>query len=300
MPISSTSRDPFELITENSSRDPHRFKAYRYDRTHGDCWREVVEGCLESWRIKAEAFYERLPETGFKPIGLNRILSNYGRTQLPPTPLEDHTVTKEPAITDMTEVLALKVLEWKEQELVLPYPRVLHKESFKLQHHGIDALGYREDPEGYYTLYVIEIMASVENNHPPVTVKRHLNQILPETLNAPDPERLLQDLQTVHDESSDEHRSILNGFIIATLDGALSSTDSVMATPILIRRHGEFHENDWTPFLKGTALFEQAQIPSTVYFVAVECHDSFSGMLDLIKQTASAFNESEIENGEDK
>ena len=300
MPISSTSPNPFEMIAENVAQVPHRFKAYRYDRTHGDCWREVVEGCLESWRIKADAFYKRVSETGFKQIGLDRILNVHGRTQLPSTPPEDHTVTKKPAITDMTEVLALKVLRWKEQEIVLPYPRALHKESFKLQHHGIDALGYREDPEGYYTLYVIEVMASVENNHPPTTVKRHLNQILPETLNAPDSERLLQDLQTVHDESSDEHRSVLNGFIIATLDGALSSTDSVMATPVLIRRYGEFHENDWAPFLESTELFEQAQIPSTLYFVAVECHDSFSGMLDLIKQTASAYNEEEIENAEDK
>lgn len=299
MSASSASRDPFKTIAENRSRVPHRFKAYRYDRTHGDCWREVVQGCLESWRIKADAFYERISETGFKPIGLDRMLNNYGRTQLPPTPLEDHTVTKEPAITDMTEVLALRVLKWKEQELVLPYPRVLHKESFQLQHHGIDALGYSEDSEGY-TLYVIEVMASVENNHPPATVKQHLNQILPETLDAPVPERLLRDLQTVHDESSDEHKNILNGFMIATLDGTLSSTGSVMATPVLIRRHGEFHEDDWAPFLKGTVSFEQARIPSTVCFVSVECHDSFSGMLDLIKQTASVYNEAEIKNEEDK
>jgi len=259
----------------------------------------VVAGCLDSWRIKAEAFYEQIPLTGFKQIGLDRILNNYGQRQLPATPLEDHKVTREPAITDMTEVLALRVLEWTEKELVLPCPRVLHKESFQLQHHGIDSLGYRKDSEGY-TLYVIEVMASAENNHPPATVKQHLNQILPETLDAPNPERLLRDLQTIHDESSDEHRNVLNGFIIATIDGKLSSTDSVMATPVLVRRYGEFHEKDWGPFFKNTVAFEQARIPSTVCFVAVECHDSFSGMLDLIKQTASAHNEAEMENEEDK
>jgi hypothetical protein len=162
----------------------------------------------------------------------------------------------------------------------------LHKESFPLQHHGIDALGYESTPEGY-SLYVVEIMASVEHNHPPTTVKDHLTQILDSTLNVPRSPRLLQDLQTVHDEANDQHKDVLNGFITIVMDGTISSENSVVAVPLLVKRFNEHDPKDWNPFAGKTQAFEQAAIPSRILFLTLECHDSFSGMLDLIKQTAT-------------
>lgn len=140
-------------------------------------------------------------------------------------------------------------------------------------------------------------MASVEANHPPNTVKDHLKQILPDTLDAPEPERLLNDLRTVHDESSDEHKDILNGFIIATCDGSICYENSVIAAPVLIRRFDEFRLEDWKPFIEETESFETARIPSNLLYIALECHKSFSGLLDLIKESASglANNITEIE-----
>jgi hypothetical protein len=288
---------PFIKFSEDTARLPHSFKAYRYQKEDMKCWKAVVEGCLESWRIKAETFYENVSETGFKKTVLDKILNSHGKKRLPPTPPEDSQVTRNPAITDMTEVLALQVLKWKEKDLIFPYPRVLHKESFRLQHHGIDAIGYKKNSDEY-TLYVIEVMASVEDKHPPATVRDHLTQILPDTLDAAEPERLLNDLQTLHDESSDEHKDIINGFIIATYEGSFSSSASVVATPILIRRFDEFHRDDWVPFTQKSGSFELAKIPSNLLFIAIECHESFSGLLDLIKESASGVNNSEIENGE--
>lgn len=293
----TTLKDPFIKFFEDTAFSPHSFKAYRYQKEDRKCWQAVVKGCLESWRIKAEAFYENVSETGFKKIGMDNILNLHGQKRLPFTPPEDSRVTKKSAITDMTEVLALQALKWKEKDLIFPYPRVLHKEAYRLQHHGIDAIGYKKNADEY-TLYVIEVMASVEDRHPPATVKDHLIQILPDTLDAAEPERLLMDLQTLHDESSDEHKDILNGFIIATYEGSFSSSDSVVAAPVLIRRFDEFHKNDWKPFIQKTRSFEMAKIPSNLLFIAVECHESFSGLLDLIKGSASGANNSEIENGE--
>jgi len=282
--------EPFNLIKEKTSHLPHRFRAYRHDWTNGDCWRAVVDGFLTARRLTAAAFYGNMTDTGFLKIGLDKCLNADGRAQLPPTPPEDSNVTKNPAITDMTEVLALEVLKWSESGIVLPYPRVLHKEFFSLQHHGIDSLGYIEQ-NGEFTLYVIEVMASVDSKHPPKTVKDHLNQILPDTINAASFDRLLKELQTIHDESKDDKdKNVLNGFIVATLNGSLSQNQAVIASPILIRRFNEFDESDWGPFIASKSEFEQAKIPSTVLFIAVECHDTFSGLLDLIKQSASGAN----------
>jgi hypothetical protein len=283
----TTLEGPFIKFSEDTTCQPHCFKAYRYNRGHGKCWQAIVEGCLESWRIQAEGFFENVSATGFKKVGLGKILNLHGENKLPPTPPEDNNITKNPAITDMTEILALQMLQWNRSDLVLPYPRVLHKELHKLQHHGIDAIGYTKDADEY-TLYVIEVMATVDVKHPPKTVKDHLKQILPDTLNAPSFNRLLNDLRTIHDESKDDKdRNVLNGFIISTLNGSLSQNQALIASPLLIRRFNEFNENDWKPFIESKSEFDQAIIPSTVLFIAVECHATFSGLLDLIKQTAS-------------
>jgi hypothetical protein len=244
------------------------------------------DGFLEARRLTADVFYNNITDTGFQKIGLDKHLNAFGEAQLPPTPPEDSNVTKDPAITDMTEVLALEVLKWSETRLELPYPRVLHKESFRIQHHGIDSLGY-VNFDGEYTLYVIEVMATVDAKHPPQTVKDHLEQILPNTLNEPSLKRLLYDLRTVHDESNNNRdRDVLSGFIIAALNGLLSQNQAVIASPVFIRRFNEFNEKDWKPFIESKSKFEQALLPSSVLFIAVECHDTFSGLLDLIRQTA--------------
>jgi len=280
---------PFSKIEENSSHNPHLFEAYRYDRNNSQCWLEIVTGCLECWRITAQAFYERIPDTGFQKLNLGPILNLYGTEQLPPTPPENSNVTKNPAITDLTEIIALRMLRWRHGQIVLPYPRVLHKESFRLQHHGIDALGYESTSEGFI-LYIIEIMASVDSDHPPTTVRDHLTQLLDNTLNINRSPRLLQDLQTVHGESEDAHKDILNGFITAVIEGTISGSNSVIATPLLVRRFNEFHIDDWKPFMDSSHSFGTAAIPSQICFLTVECHDSFSGMLDLVKQTMASQN----------
>ena len=280
---------PFRLIASDPSRTPHRFEAYRYDRAHQDCWRALVRDCLAAWRLNAEAFYAQVEQTGFSRMrsGLQTVLNERGRSQLPGTPAEDGRVTRDPAITDLTEVLAIRVLEQAVPDLVLPYPRVLHKESYPLQHHGIDLLGYRKE-NGEHLLYVIEVMASAQDAHPPQTVRDHRRQLLEETLNAPDAKRLLRDLQFVHDEADGTHRSVLNGFIIALLDTSGNNGHAVVAGAVLVVRTNCFDQKDWGPFSEHTKLFEQARIPSSVLFICIECHESFSGLLDLVKATAAA------------
>lgn len=284
---SPDSSSPFALLESDSSHGSHLFEAYRYDSSSDEHWSEVVSGCLRCWKITAQAFYERIPETGFQKLGLIGILNAHGTAQLPPTPAEDANVTKVPAITDLTEVLALRLLQWKRSSIVLPYPRVLHKEVFTLQHHGVDALGYEPTTNGY-VLYVIEIMASADLDHPPTTVSNHLRQLLDSTLNVEQSPRLLRDLQTVHDESADSHKDILNGFITVVLEGSFSDSGSVVAMPLLVRRFREHGAADWTPFINKTCTFEQAIIPSKVLFLSVECHASFSGLLNLVKQTVNS------------
>jgi len=283
---STAEHAPFTLLEASNHHNPHLFEAYRYDRHCSQCWTEIVEGCLTCWRITAQAFYERIPETGFQKLGIGSILNPYGVAQLPSTPLENANVTKKPAITDLTEVLALRLLHWKKSSMTVPYPRVLHKEVFQLQHHGIDALGYELTTNGHL-LYVIEVMASVDLDHPPTTVKDHYGQILDETLNVDRSPRLLRDLQTAHDESDDTHKDVLNGFITAVIDGTISNGVSVVATPLLVRRFNEHNANDWAPFVNNSQSFEDAAIPSYVFFLTVECHESFSGMLELVKQTVT-------------
>ncbi len=289
MTSGSNTQDSFSLVEEDIAFLPHIFEAYRYDLSNRECWLSIVQQCLRCWRIVAETFYEHIPDTGFQRLGLDQILNQYGTDQLPATPTEDSNVTRHPAITDLSEIIALKLLQTKNDNIVLPFPRVLHKETFTLQHHGIDALGYEVKANGYI-LYVIEIMASIDGNHPPTVVGEHLTQLLDRTLNVNKAPRLLKDLRTVHDESEATHKDILNGFITVIIEENITDDSSVVATPLLVRRFNEFNPSDWMPFKDKTSEFENAIIPSQICFLAVECHDSFSGMLDLVKQTATTGN----------
>jgi hypothetical protein len=114
----------------------------------------------------------------------------------------------------------------------------LHKGSINSQHRGIDLLAYLED-EGNFSLYVIEVMASVENNHPPQTVRDHYNQLFSDTLNQDDFSRLLKELQTIHGEAADDHdKDVLNGFIAVLLAGKLNNNQDVVAVPGMRQRDG--------------------------------------------------------------
>jgi hypothetical protein len=78
----------------------------------------------------------------------------------------------------------------------------------------------------------------------------------------------------------------LNSFIITIIDGAALGGQAVVASAILVTRKKSFACSDWSPFAKKVKLYEQARIPSNVLFVGIECHDTFSGLLDLVKSSA--------------
>ena len=275
----------FVQFHADNALSPHRFEAYRLDVSDGPTWSKIVDCCRAAWRLQADAVSASIRDTGFASSDASRNLD--GRRMLPTTPREDSDVTRNSAITDLTESVALVFVADRESGLVLPYPRTLHKDLPHLQHHGIDAIGYRVE-NGGYVLYVIEIMASVEADHPPRTVRDHHSQIYGETLNAVDQRRLLQDLRVVHDEAADQHKSILNGFIAALLEGALGRNQGVVACPMLFRRQGEFDRQDWLPFWESAGLYPTARIPSVVAFFGIEIQNSFTGLLDLVKQTIGA------------
>jgi len=278
---------PFVQIVDDPSLTPHVFRAFKYVQADDPCWHSIVKGCLTAWRITADVFYDKLPTTGFQKCGLDKILNQYGQARLPSTPPEDANVTRCPCITDLTEVIAVEAIPNCLRPVKFPWLRVLHKERVPLQHHGIDMLGYILDTGGYI-LCVVEVMASVESAHPPSTVSQHKDQLLNDTLNQPGAMRLLEDLQTVHDEAAnDADKGILNGFVVALVTGKLVADRSVIALPVLVRRNSEFSTSDWNPFLANTAAFEQAKIPSTVHFLALEVHDAFAGLIDLVKKTAA-------------
>lgn len=278
---------PFVLLNNNNTdKAPHRFELYGYNQQHAGCWESVVNGCLESWKLIAEAFYERMEETGFQKIGLGGHLNAHGAARLPPTPPEDNNVTRVPCITDLTEVLAVQFLRYIEPDLILPCPRVLHKEAFPLQHHGIDIIGYRKIGSGY-VLYVAEVKATVETESPPSAAYKLVKQLYDETLNQIPVTRLLDDICYVHAECREQNeKDVINGFISAILSGAIRQPGSVIACPIVVKRTGEAIQSDTTPFLTKLNDFENAHIPSTIFFSTIECHETFSGLLDLVKGSA--------------
>jgi len=262
----------------------HSLGAYQRSAESTEHIQRVAARCLDAWRLKADAFLERLPSTGFETTPALIALSERGLGRLPATPAEDSNVTRAPAITAVTEAVTLDLLSSLRPAIVFPCPRVLHPEMPHLQHHGIDILAYECDPNGRHTLFAVEVMASVDQRHPPSTVGDHLTQLLDNTLNETSADRLVRDLSTVHDEAqTDEDRAVLNGFIVAAVDGSLSDTQSVVAMPVLLRRYGEFDNGDWKPFRDNTEGFEAARIPALIDGIALECGATFSGLLDEIK-----------------
>lgn len=280
----------FTLIHKAIGTEPHLFRAFQYDHTNKETWSLIVEDFLRSQRLTAQAF-QQASEAGFNGESTQRLLNEYGLASLPQLPNDPKKVSRAPVITDLTELVALHSLRDQSPSLKFPYPRVLHKEVFRNQHHGIDLLAYREQ-EGNFSLYVVEVMASTEDAHPPKTVKDHYKQILPGTLDQEGASRLLDDLQTIHAEAREEHdKEVLNGFIIVVLTGQLADHKAVVATPVLIRPTGLFHEKEWKPFIDGRHGFENARIPSKVWFTSVELLVGFSDLYSYLLSTLGSNEE---------
>ena len=276
----------FSLLYNDLSKIPHEFHAFKYNSCNNTSWNELVKNCLTAWRLHAQIFRE-LPNTGFNNNRINMYLNSLGREQLPNTPLENEDITKDPHITDITELIALRLLKNQRPHAVFPYPRVLHKEVPDLQHHGIDLIGFEETENGY-NLLIVEVMASVSKAQPPSTVNQHFNQLL-DTLSPDFPKRLVDDLIFIHDESLDtETKDILNGFLTAIIEGKLNKKEGQIALAVLVRPCSLCSQNDWEPFIKNTHKFENTKIPAVVWFGLIECDCKFSDIMNKIKSTVTS------------
>ncbi len=287
----------FTLIHKATGTEPHLFRAFQYDHTNEETWPLIVDDFLRSQRLNAQAF-QQVSEAGFNGESTQRRLNEYGLTSLPRLPNDPKEISRAPVITDLTELMALHSLRDQSPTLKFPYPRVLHKETFRNQHHGIDMLAYREQ-QGEFSLYIVEVMASTENAHPPKTVREHYKQLLPETLNQEGASRLLDDLRTIHAEAREEYdKDVLNGFITVVITGQLESQQAVVATPVLIRPAGLFDEQDWRPFVDEKHNFENARIPSNVWFTSVELLISFQDIYNYLLSTLGSEENNSQKNSE--
>ncbi len=274
----------FAVIGQDMGKSPHVFAAFRYAPPAADeTWTRITQSCLAAWRLTAAAYVDRVEETGFKGCDLVRRLNAAGAASLPPTPSENKDVTKDRHVTDVTEVLALVALDELAGPVTFPYPGVLHHDAENAQHRGIDLVGYVEE-EGEYALLIAEVMATTQKaGRTPSTVRDHYAQLLQQTVDQEGLGRLLYSLRAVHDEASEPQQQVLNAFITAALDGSLKTAGAVLASPVLIRKNGQFSEVDWKPFLDGVDAFQGARAPATVVFIAIEACDSYSEWLDSVK-----------------
>ncbi len=272
----------FSVVEVNVARPPHRFRAYSFEPKHLACCRQVSEGCLRAWQLTAEAYVQRIPETGFRSGSLSAYLNAFGRSKVPPMPTPGN-ITKYPPFTDLSEVLGIELLTEVEPDIVIPVPRVAHKESPPLQHHGIDVIGFRQISAQDYALYVIEVMASEEDIHPPSTVRDHKKQLYEETLNQGSLERLRQDLGFVHAECEEKFKPVLNGFIALLIRDRSQLSQGAVATAVLVRPSGMFDRKDWSPFLDSAEDFESAVVNSHILFLALRCETDFTELFRLVR-----------------
>lgn len=274
---------PFTLV-DIIDKEPHVFSVFRFNHLAEKQWILIQDDFIASQRLTAPAF-QLVNETGFDGNKTKYRLNEYGLNLLPDLPDNPELIAKEPVITDLTEIIALHCLCKQCPGLRFPYPRVLHKEVIDGQHRGIDLLAYLEN-EGCFSLYVIEVMASAQNNHPPQTVRDHYVQLLTDTLNQEDSTRLLKELRILHSETSDNYdKNVLNGFIVLLLSGDFNFPQGVVAVPVLVRPFGLFHVDDWKPFLEKRQEFEDALISSRVWFIAVELLVTFQELYDYLRQS---------------
>lgn len=247
----------------------HRFENFRFDVAHLACCAQIRDGCSHAWRLTAPAYVAKVSETGFHETSLGSILSGFGASYLPKVP-NASDITRDPYFTDLSEVVGLELLKETEPSLVIPVVRAYHRESVGRQHVGIDLLGYSQQ-SGDYDLFIIEVMASDEDRHPPGTVGVHRKQLLDETLNEASLERLRKELSYVHAEAEDKHKPVLNGFIVALIRDRKALAGGVIATPVLVRPQGLLDNRDWKPFQDSLSDFVSAVVPSSVLFKGVDC-----------------------------
>lgn len=278
----------FSLIL-SIDENPHIFTAFRFNHLDRKQWSSIVGDFISSRRLTAPVFlFQQASEAGFDGERTRNRLNEYGLDRLPVLTGNPASVTRKSVITDLTEIIALNFLRTQCPGLRFPYPRVLHKDSPDSQHRGIDLLAYLEDDGGNFSLYIIEVMASGENNHPPQTVRDHYNQLFSNTLNQDGFSRLLNELLTIHGEAADNHdKDVLNGFIAVLLTGELNNNQDVVAVPVLVRPVDLFHPNDWKPFFDNRREFENARLPSSLWFVALELLTTFPAIYEYLRRTLS-------------
>lgn len=276
-----------EFIKVKSERSgEHEYVLYQHSAADPATLMELVGDCLRAWRLN-RAPYTAPQDTGFDLTRVQAILNAVGAAHLPSTPPEDEDVTRCVPVTDLTEVLSIRLLKGEHPKVILPYPRVMHKPVVSAQHQGIDLLGYIEAGDRF-VLVVAEVMASVEARNPPTTVRDHFWQLMDQTLDASFPsERLRQELDYLHDEAEDKHKGVLQGFLLALLDGSLGRGERVLAMPILVRRAKELNERDYRPFKEGEARADGARIPARIWFGGIELDRRFCDLLDLVKASAT-------------
>jgi hypothetical protein len=262
----------------------HRFQTYKFDAAHLRCCGQIRDGCLKAWQLTAAVYIDRVPETGFNPTGLGAVLAEFGVANLPPTP-DRRTITRNPYFTDISEVVGLELLSETEPSLTIPVVRTYHKEWTGAQHRGIDLLAFSSDGSGEYSLFIIEVMASDEDRHPPTTVGSHRHQLLDETLNEASLERLRKDLSYVHAESEDKYKPIWNGFIATLIKDREQLAAAVVAAPILIRPGGLLALSDSRPFQAAKSDFEGAVVGSRILFKGVDCGVGFVELFSTIRAT---------------
>lgn len=277
---------------DDFSHAPHAFSDYYY-RPDAEAVRELAKDCLRAWRYDLDVY--RLAEgTNFESSRIRGLVNCAGSARLDAIeiPLENSNVTRAPVVTDLTEIIAVRLLKSERADIELPHPRVMHKETGPgrpLQHHGIDAVGFVLSDDDV-RLVVVEVMASVQRRHPPSTVTAHRRQLLDDTLKEQPPLRLLEELEWLHREckSEDEAEIIhaINSLLMAVADDSLSSNAVVEAVPVLLRPEGLADERDMEPFSGDPSDFERAAIPAVLWSATVECDARFTDLLRRVLDAA--------------
>lgn len=254
---------------------------YSVDCANDSLLKSLAEHCIKAWRLEASAFWELITPTGFQTAEIQK-LTQQACAMLPNTPADNKDITKSPYITDLTEMLCVEFVKEFKRDLVMPFPRVFHKELSNNQHKGIDIIGY-ETVNGQHKLYIIEIMASVEAKSPPGTEKEHFTQLHKNTLNDKDKKRLMKELTYIHDESDQIHKDILNGFIVKLLQNDINDTELNQAVSMLVRPAGKNQNTDFDTFKKKASNFSSAHVKATVSCFGLNCNVTFAELMNKVK-----------------
>lgn len=280
----------FGPIVEHPARAPHRFRTTAFRAEHRQSWDAIVGQCVQAWRLTSQTFMrqlERGAETGFSIDGLRALLTPLGAAELPETPPDTPEAMRAPAITDVSEVIAVAGYLHAHPGHTVPWARVLHKPVVDEQHRGIDALAYQLQ-DGEALLALVEVMASDDASRPPSTAYDHANQLVGGTITEDRRSRLLRDLKVVHGEAEAMHKMPLNMFIAAVLAPEWPSNLQVVGAPCLVRGRVRLEPADWRPFEGAISRVEAAPIKATIDFLGIQLPFGFIELLDRIKSSASS------------